>query len=122
MNRPLCRRCGKPIRKRTVTMQFQRDRESRESHWIDSTANPKSKAEVQRLSNFEVVSIRWSEEKTYITQATVWDGESYVSRFFCTNTCAIGFAHIMARAGHATHAYAEALKNRNDANEKGVVT
>ena len=48
-------------------------------------------------------------DEIIITEAGVWDGESWQAEYFDTNTCAITFAHAWAALGKATRAYNEAL-------------
>jgi hypothetical protein len=62
-------------------------------------------AEAQKLVNDQVVSIRYFQEmkdgrvtgKKLIDHLTVWDGESYKDRFFCSGSHAQLFAYVAAQ-------------------------
>jgi hypothetical protein len=113
--RPLCRYCGKPLAKLTV------------SHWI--TANdpdpPIDKAECQqRAGDRQVISVRYGglwrghEDIRKVRVYTTWDGESYESvygaGFFDTQTCATHFANLHARDGRSTSVYVAALVKQSE--------
>jgi hypothetical protein len=102
--RPLCRYCGKGIARVTTTVLFGysedecRRQNGGSSFWVHRTEKPESKAAVQRLVNGSVSSIRWdSEARSYIDKATVWDGETWESAFFCNGTHAMDFGVMVAR-------------------------
>jgi hypothetical protein len=121
-DRPLCRYCGKPIRKRTGRIFFgasqdQVDRGSSIGSWTYRAEKPRTKEEAQRLSNHEIVSAKWSRGDSYwakeagfdhIIEAGTWDGVSYEDPFFCNGEHAKRFAYAAARAGHAMPAYIDA--------------
>lgn len=120
-----CRYCGKPTPKRTVTHWFGRDNEGHPSdYWISHKERPRSKSEVQRLVNGQIVSVRWSRGEEYgakqagfdfITRASVWDGESYADKFFCNGDHAKRFGYAMARIGdYGTRDYYEALALKSE--------
>lgn len=126
VQQPLCRYCGKKIAKRTRTVIFGQTRyRPDDDHTIFREEKPASKAEAQRVLNQEVVSVRWYRTvplrddwsrdprdpgHDFIEQATTWDGESYADSFFCNGEHAKRFAYVMAKAGHATQAYQEAVE------------
>lgn len=112
---PFCKCCGTPIAKRTASIYFgyQADR-SDGRFWIESTLRPTSREEAQRATNLELVSLEWSRDeegkRTTIRKAGAWDGLSYQAKHFCTNRCAIAFAHALAEKGHVTQAYLDAKR------------
>ena len=90
--RPSCPMCNKPLPKRTTTIFFREH------------PRPTTRAEVQRLTNLEVVTCArgHTDSKSYMS-ANVWDGHSYGPDRcapFCTNTCAIHFGMAAHRAGY----------------------
>lgn len=108
--RPLCRYCGRPIAKRTTAVYFGMGDTRADEYSQNRTERPATKAEAQRLLNLEIAAVRRSADGGYVRQVTVWDGESYASRYFCTGEHAKRFAAVMAKAGHCTKAYNDALK------------
>lgn len=135
---PLCRYCGKAIAKKTQDVyvhhsslrgsKYHRD-ESWCSHaYFDDM--PRSKADIERQENRQVVSLRYDDsyhirqdpELDITTRApdpgrvvdrySVWDGESYVDEYFCNGDHARRFGYVMARAGYQTAAYANATKEK----------
>lgn len=109
MRPPLCRTCGKPIPKKTVRHWFGRSAYRNEGFYVDHPEKPHSKAEVQRLTNDQVVSIRkYSTGEIYA--AGTWDGESYVSEYFCTDGCARSYGYFAVRCAPElrTKSYADA--------------
>jgi hypothetical protein len=117
---PLCRWCGKRIRKDTDWV-YCRDQEPEEKFRTAIgryvVASPKTKAECQALVNETVVSVRRghnSETKDRIYSFGTWDGESYVDEFFCTGEHAKFFGDLAVRSGlcPGTKTYAEALKKQ----------
>lgn len=121
-SRPLCRYCGKPIRKRTRMVCFgatDSQVASSPSFVTFRAERPRSKEEAQSLFNQEIVSVRWLRGEDYgakqagfdyITQASTWDGETYDDPFFCNGDHAKKFAYAAARTGHAMPAYFDAKK------------
>lgn len=90
---PCCCNCGHAIPKRTRMIMFgqQNYRDER------FEGRPKTREEAQKYTNGIVTSSRRSADGSYLLSVNVWDGESYVDEFFCTNRCAISYAHNMAR-------------------------
>lgn len=117
---PLCRYCGKPIAKKTRTVIFNDGLHrawADSGHWTYREERPRSKDEAQRLLNQQIVSVRWSRGEDYaakqagfdfISQATTWDGESYVDSYFCNGAHAKDFAYAAARGGYAMPDYIDA--------------
>jgi hypothetical protein len=117
---PLCRYCGKPIRKRTESVSF-----STFARADLKGVKPHSIAEAQRHVNGKIVSVRWTTptkldhgefvdtgEPRYIDRVSVWDGESYIDEFFCNGDHAQRYAYAMVRSPHnnaVMPAYAQAL-------------
>jgi hypothetical protein len=91
---PLCRCCGKPIKKTTVK-HYIRDTEPAHRHGESFIID------CQRRVNDKVVSVSrggsWSTDKS-IRDFTTWDGESYDNKHFCTGACATRWGYIMAEA------------------------
>lgn len=122
ITQPLCRYCGKKIRKRTTAAWFgnahfglQHDDAAR------CKQKPRSIDEVRRLVNQAVVAVSWhtptelvhgehvpTGEPRYIERASLWDGQSYVDNFFCNGDHAKRFAYLMARSNCKTEAYLKA--------------
>lgn len=136
--RPLCRYCGQPIPKRTsyVTFGVAPYEEEKGRGRVD---RPATKADAQRLVNGEITSVRWSEVARvddegppptfgfaqgtqytrqvdvprYISQATYWDGESFVDPYFCKGLCAQRYGYFaMKHPGFDTQAYAQACADQ----------
>lgn len=107
---PLCRFCGKPIKKATVIVYFDRDFGSM-SRMVKGV-RPKTQAEAQRHVNETIVAVRWNRPKTikasemthrdqeieprWIEQAYVWDGETYEDELFCNGDHARQFGYAAA--------------------------
>jgi hypothetical protein len=123
---PLCRYCGKPIGKRTLALMCYAtppnttyiDRYSGQERPIAVPRHVvgvfKTKADLQRVVNEAVVSIRKNDDGT-IREASTWDGQSYVSEYFCNGKHATLFAYLMAANGQQTNAYANAVGGRKRA-------
>jgi hypothetical protein len=131
MNAPLCRACGKPIRKRTIVLyvkpaQSKFDRPASWNRYIYGT--PADRTELQSLvnlisNNLTVVSVkRYTDHITgekQISGGSAWDGESYADPYFCNGTCSQRFAYAIARMGeepggpvYGLKPYWDALKKR----------
>jgi hypothetical protein len=132
---PLCRQCGKPIRKVTHEVRFGRAPCSAVNgrSYVERPAN---REEAQRLLNPAVVSLRYSDLynvdaagatperpflkiahcERYVERATVWDGESYWDDLFCSSSCAEAFGRGMARAfpSYGGTDYHEAVRKRDE--------
>lgn len=120
---PLCRYCGKAIPKRTVALMCYA--EPPRTEYLDHRSGQmrpiavsrhrvgvfRTKAELQKVVNEEVVSVRKHPDGT-INFASTWDGQSYVSEYFCNGKHATLFAYVMAKAGEATTSYAKAIAER----------
>lgn len=125
---PLCRYCAKPIKKTSLMVLICRERTQYHSDTLFSryahTAEPvKSKAECEKLTNQQVLSVSWSRgstadydpapEKDEITSFGEWDGESYDDLFFCSGAHAKDFAYSLARSTtFAMPAYHDAIAKR----------
>lgn len=117
---PLCRYCGGTIRKRTEMLFCFPEAPPTESKpdkytgAILKLAVPRhrvgvfhTKAELQRVTNDQIVSItRHHADKTIISAASTWNGSSYIDEYFCSGDHAKRFAYVMAREGHQTKAHA----------------
>ena len=118
---PLCRYCGKAIRKWTKTVYFGHDTPRDDGHTATRIETPRDKAEVERLVNGRVTSVRragpyWAEQvgHDYVASAGVWDGESYHDDLFCTVSCGEGLGRLMAKEGRCTTAYNAALARQKE--------
>lgn len=131
MAAPLCRYCGEPIRKVTCTV-YVREGERKEKYEIDSALQryvypaerPRSMADCQKLTNDQVVSIRYGKKwiddvetsTGNVSIFTTWDGKSYVDEFFCTGEHARLFGYAGAKGGFfTTGSYRKALKQQSTA-------
>lgn len=70
------------------------------SFWfMEMDKAPRTKVEAQRMTNHQVVSVRYAELRgeRYIRSFSTWDGESYVSKHFCADTtCGVRYAYYCA--------------------------
>lgn len=127
LTQPLCRCCGKPIRKWTDNHY------ASDGHHVWHT-----KAEVERASNERVVSVSYEtvppNEIGYLSWAlkrgaqageriiyrySTWDGESYMDDLFCSGTCAERFARFAV--DHVqTRRYAQALQAQKIATKENA--
>lgn len=106
MKQPLCRYCGVKIKKQTVTAFFGRLERRNNHRFLRSyTEKPATKSQLQALTNMEIVFLRWSHDREFIEQASLWDGESYTSKFFCTDKHAAALGYSAARGGLGTDDY-----------------
>lgn len=109
---PRCLNCGNPLRKRTRRVWIVWP-DSGSKHisdevfrYITTDELLRTKADCQRLSNWQVVSVSYSAPATKragtIDSFGEWDGASYeaTAGFFCTGTCAQAFARAAARDGY----------------------
>lgn len=114
-----CIVCGRRIAKRTERFYFREPRSYRapversyggwyaaqeekpdgfrEGDTIYLANRPKTKDEAQRYVNGKIISL--SRNGDEISHVNHWDGESYVSKYFCTNTCAIDQGYASAHHG-----------------------
>lgn len=111
---PLCRLCGKPIAKATVRHNFGCYSAAHYKWHIDHVEKPTSLAEAQRLTNGRIVAHRkYADGRVYM--ATTWDGESYVSPYFCKHECARAFGYFaMEYPGAQTKDYCDAKRARGE--------
>ena len=141
---PLCRYCGKPIKKRTDHVNFWSNEmqlridpsytvpEGAYARPTNDLVLPQSREEAQRLVNQKIVSVRWSYIGGYdergeplqgkrlgIDKVTTWDGESYEAELFCGPRHAEMLGRLLARNGHCTMAYQEANEKRMKAARDG---
>jgi hypothetical protein len=120
---PRCRYCGGAIAKRTERKRFaaeptQYKTADRGYVFYGDNGRPQTAAEAQRYVNGRVVSIGrervWNDAQDAtvdvgIDWVGVWDGETYVDRFFCNGDHARLFGYVCARDGRATRAYNAAI-------------
>jgi hypothetical protein len=101
---PKCLCCNKPLRKATRTVWIGKatdkikhtDQSSHLRHvYLPEAERPTTLQQCQRLSNWQVVSIRkgyggTDADRVAVGRFAEWDGESYESRFgyFCSVSCA----------------------------------
>ena len=99
--KPLCRTCGKALKRKLEYIVFQ----ERVGAFIGRTTrpeNPTTRKEVERLVNIPVVYLRRCKQagkEHLIAYAALWDGESYVDPYFCSNRCAETLGRCCAREG-----------------------
>jgi NAD(P)H-flavin reductase len=118
---PLCRYCGKLIGKHTESHYFGGRMVGSISHY------PRNWAEAQKLVNAKIVAARYSRydpdgyastvgtpKHDYVSYVTTWDGESYRDQYFCGQPCAVRFAYLYAKDGHATSAYNKAHQTKQN--------
>jgi hypothetical protein len=105
MTRPRCLYCGGLIPKEQSILyirdEAQKERGIGSSDWLTLPELPKTKEEVQRLTNWTVRSVDSFAGQGGIFRAVGWDGESYSPRhgYFCKVDCAARFGRIMAERG-----------------------
>lgn len=86
---PLCRYCGKPIRKVTRTVVFDQPQAFERGVEGMRPERPTSREEAQRYVNGRITSVSWSPYNgRHISTVNTWDGESYGDAHFCTLQCA----------------------------------
>jgi hypothetical protein len=115
---PLCRYCGKPVAKETVTVYFG-NLTHKAANW--RAEKPTTVEEAKALHPGKLVSLKWNQDKgdRYIWKAHFWDGQTYMNQFFCNTDHARKFGRVMATYGHATKAYCEAMTLQKAKAEKG---
>lgn len=104
MTAPLCRYCGKAIRKRTRTNWIESERKPHMtntsfSRHVICDEPPADIAACRKLTNELVVSVQ-RYQGGRIRSFGSWDGVSYVDQFFCNGRHARLFAYAFARAGY----------------------
>lgn len=119
---PHCRYCGKPIRKHTRTVWinggFLPGNDSDSSRHVVVDPPPRTAADCERLTNWQVLSVRRSRGGDTISRFSEWDGESYADEFFCTGTCAQAMGYAACRTHNlATQSWRKATQNQNPTGE-----
>ncbi|NEI71019.1 hypothetical protein GR212_15680 [Rhizobium lusitanum] len=111
---PLCRYCGKALKKKVVSVSFN-SYHSRTPGGRRSD-RPASREEAQKLFNEKIVSIKYRHDELgrYVAEVGLWDRESYVDKFFCKNAHAQDFAYSALRYKPelGTQVYFEALEKQ----------
>jgi hypothetical protein len=111
MSAPVCRSCGKPLRKYVESLNFG-------GRLGNNRGRPycSSREEAQRYVNGQIISVKWglrpihNEAGVIVGQGTdrviyhagVWDGESYGVHgegFFCSQSCGYQLGRAAARQG-----------------------
>jgi hypothetical protein len=125
---PLCRSCGKSIRKKTTSVYVEPERTQYQHdtmgiRYAISAKPVKTMDEAQRLSNQQIVSLKYTTdsdsnfeplpETKRVRLFHEWDGETYVDEFFCSGTCAQAFGRMAAKSGKINSvAYVDAYKRQ----------
>lgn len=119
---PLCRWCAKPLKKylRTVYIEPLENeaaggyvRSSNFARTIFTDTPPKTRAECQTLSNWQVVSVTNGDGG--IRQFREWDGESYDDAwdYFCSHRCAAATGRAAVRDHRwGSESYLQAIEKR----------
>ena len=109
--RPLCRNCGRTIRRLFCDVAFGQDHVVRGRGYKLFKEFPDSIEEVQRLTGVAtVLRVKWvTDAERWIKHAVVWDGASFADPYFCGHGCAMQFGRHQAALGATTDAYAKAL-------------
>jgi hypothetical protein len=106
---PLCRCCGKQIRKDTVLVHFKQEpsqydyNSNRIQHaYVRDRLWPRTLKQAQTFVNQQIISISYNRpnekrQHSEVSKVHVWDGESYVDPFFCSGSCASRFAYAIAK-------------------------
>lgn len=129
MPAPLCRYCGEPIKKMTCTVYVREgerrnyETDSARARYIYPAERPRSMADCAKLSNDQVVSIRYGKKWVddvetstgNVSIFTTWDGKSYVDDYFCNGDHARQFGYAAALAGQVMPAWKEATKKQEAA-------
>lgn len=108
-----CLQCGAGLRPHTILHHLARTIE--ENH-------PRSVEDCQRLTNFQVVSIRDfgmgdSEKFGYVSWFETWDGETMVDPHFCNDRCAAKYGRRAAQSGLVLEVGVEPEKPASHAHE-----
>lgn len=118
---PLCRWCAKLIKKHTMTVHIAKEPASHHgqssfSRYVYPDVWPMTKADCQKLTNQNVVSVkRHHSDDGRISSFGEWDGESYDDQFFCSGPCArsMGYAACAGR-DMASKAWIGAMRKRHE--------
>lgn len=94
---PLCRYCGRTIKKRTEDVYFNSDR-FHGGFGLRRPERPVTREEAQKYSNKKIIAIRFDEDRDgrCVSRVTLWDEESFADPYFCKNGCAENFGRMMA--------------------------
>jgi hypothetical protein len=114
---PLCRCCGKPIRKYVRNVYLvDKPMLARSGYSREVVGEARTRADCQKFTNGHVVSTTRSyRNRELIGHFGEWDGRSYVDEFFCTGGCAQAFGYYAAKRAAQlpmTKRYVEALAKR----------
>lgn len=117
---PLCRWCGRALRKRTTCAFVVNSPENfgEDDDIIRHVQGPVAdRTAAQWLTNDQVVAVRYRrpDHEGGLSTFTTWDGESYraVLRFFCKNECAMAMGrYAVERLGASSERYIEAMTLR----------
>ena len=114
MSTPLCRYCGKPLKKRVTGVSFNRNRYHPRGPVARRDDRPATREQAQALFNEQIISIKYREDENgrYVAEVGLWDGESYLDKFFCKNDHAQRFAYSALKYAPTlgTDSYHKALK------------
>ncbi len=94
---PLCRFCGKTIKKRTRDVYFNSER-FRGGFGVTMVERPVTREDAQKFFNEKIIASKFEDdlEGRCVYRVTLWDGETYINKHFCKNGCAESFGRMMA--------------------------
>lgn len=100
MTRPLCRNCGRTIRRVFRDVSFGEQHVARYRHHQSFSEFPDSIEEVKRLTGVQtVLSITWvTDAERWIKKAIVWDGASFTTRTSAARAAPCSSAAIRPRS------------------------
>jgi len=95
-----CIVCGRPIARRSETVHLAPSEGWTPGMHQGIPADIKTREECRRFTNAPyIVSLKKNDEG-WIYEFQKWDGESFMSSYFCTNRCAMDQGYAAAKHGH----------------------
>lgn len=113
---PLCRACGKGIKKYTQHFWVRPQKPLAMDRWIVVGVFT-SKSEVEAIVKEQVVSVKYHtppDGERCVWSFTTWDGDSYEDQWFCTDSCAAAFGRLAVKVTDLeTQAFYDATQKRH---------